>query len=679
MAGADAMPGTVRVVEDAWIPLADATRLHARLWLPGDATAGPAPAILEAGPYRLTDQEAQRDWGLYGWWAAHGYACVRVDLRGTGDSGGVILDEYTAQEQADILEVLGWIAAQPWCDGGVGLVGLSWTGFNALQVAALRPPELRAVLALMFSDDRYEDDVHYRGGCVAGLEMLAWGGVMYHYNALPAHPQVTGAEDWRSDWRARLEANANWTETWLSHQCRDGYWRRASVNECYSRVEVPVYAVGGWQDSDGYVDAVFRLMDGLRGPRRGLIGPWGHAFPHEGVPGPAIGFMHEALRWWDHWLKGIDSGLMDEPMLRVWMEDHVPPARVIESQPGRWVAEPVWPPADAEWRTWWLGDGALVDGPGREHSVELHGSRVTGADCGENCAGGSPGDWPGDQRDDDARSLTWDSPPLDAPLEILGRPEVSAGLSADRENALLAVRLEDVAPDGSSLLVTRGVLNLTHRCGHASPEPLIPGEHFAVTVHLRAAAHAFAIGHRLRVAVSADYWPWVWPSPEPVVLTVFEGQEGRLTLPVRRPRAIDAHLPAFEDPEATARLACETLEEAGSGGRRTAVDADAGTSMVEVRWWDGGRYRYPRWDITTEDSVRVEGSITRDDPLTARVRFAARSDLVRGGELDVRVETDCEMSCDRETFFLTSRQRVLEHGRESWSGTRQKAIPRDLV
>jgi hypothetical protein len=370
---------------------------------------------------------------------------------------------------------------------------------------------------------------------------------------------------------------------------------------------------------------------------------------------------------------------MDEPMLRVWMQEYTPPATLIEHQPGRWVAEPAWPAGRIERRVSWLGAGTIDAAPAAEASRVLHGSQVTGLDCGENCGGGSRGDWPGDQRADDARSLAWDSPPLGERLEILGHAEAALDLSVDRPSALLAVRLCDVAPDGTSELVTLKVLNLTHRDGDERPEPLVPGRRYAVTVRLRAAAHAFPAGHRLRLAVSADYWPWVWPSPEPVTLTVFTGEHGRLVLPERPPRAGDAELPAFAEPEATPRLECETLEEPGPGGRSTRWDAGTGTATVETRWWDHGRYRYPRWDVTSEDAVRIEGSLTDGDPLSARVRFSARSELVRGSELDVSVETDCEMRCDRGTFYLTSRQRVFDRGEEFFSCAREKAIPRDLV
>ena len=212
------------------------------------------------------------------------------------------------------------------------MTGISWTGFNSLQVAALRPPALKAIVTLMSTDDRYADDVHYKGGCVSGLDMLSWGATMLHFNALPPHPQVVGAEGWRQRWLTRLEANRDWAETWLAHQRRDAYWKHGSVCEDYGAIEAAVYAIGGW--TDGYHNAVMRLLAGLPGPRKGLIGPWSHAFPNQVVPGPAIGYLQEALRFWDHWLKGIDTGIMDEPMLRVWMEDFVAPAPLVPEHPG---------------------------------------------------------------------------------------------------------------------------------------------------------------------------------------------------------------------------------------------------------------------------------------------------------------------------------------------------------
>jgi putative CocE/NonD family hydrolase len=670
-------PRTVHLVDHFWVPLPDGTQLNARRWLPVDAETDPVPAILEASPYRLTDG-GFRDWTLFPYWAGHGYAGVKVDLRGTGDSAGIILDEYTAQEQEDVCAAIAWIAAQPWCSGSVGMTGISWTGFNGLQVAARRPPALKAIVTLMSTDDRYVDDVHYKGGCVSGLDMFPWGASMLHYDALPPHPQVVGDEGWRERWNERLEANFNWAETWLAHQRRDDYWRQGSVCEDYAAIEAAVYAIGGW--TDGYTNAVLRLMAGLPGPRKGLIGPWSHSWPNNSIPGPSIGFLQDTLRWWDHWLKGVDTGIMDEPMLRVWMEDFVEPAPVIEQHPGRWVAEEAWPSPRITSATWHLNAGTLDGAPAPETRIDHRSLLFTGIDAGAWCMEGSPGDWPLDQRAEDGRSVVWDSQPLAEPIAILGFPEVTLTVASDKPNALVCVRLCDVAPDGCSKLVTREILNLTHRHSHEFPEPLEPGRRTTVTVRLDSIAHVFPAGHRLRVAVSTNYWPWVWPSPEAVTLSVFTGGDCTLVLPARPPRPEDAQLAPFPEPEQSEPADFETLMPPGTGGRVMTWDVDTNTLEYEFRWVDGGRYlvRHERGDFETEDHLTYYYRITEGDPLSASSRLVAKSVLKRGDSLDVQIDTDCELRSDRENFYVTNTQHVLEHGAEVFARTSQRTIPRDL-
>ena len=263
---------------------------------------------------------------------------MRVDLRGSGESDGVLQDEYLQQELDDGVEVLRWIGAQPWCTGAVGMMGISWGGFNGLQIAALQPPELEGVITLCSTDDRYADNVHHMGGCMLG-DNLSWASTMFDQNACPPDPALVG-ERWRDQWLERLDGSGLWLEKWLRHQRRDDYWKHGSVAEDYSAIRCPVYAVSGW--ADGYCNAVFRLVAGLAGSGcKGLVGPWAHKYPPLGEPGPAIGFLQEALRWWDWCLKGIDTGIMDEPRLRVWMQDSVPPSARYDVRPGRWVAG--WP------------------------------------------------------------------------------------------------------------------------------------------------------------------------------------------------------------------------------------------------------------------------------------------------------------------------------------------------
>jgi uncharacterized protein len=407
-------PRRVRRIDHTWIPLADGTRLAARIWLPDDAERDPVPALLELLPYRKGDAMARRDSRHHPYFAGHGYAAVRVDLRGSGDSDGILMDEYDRREQDDALEVIAWLAEQPWCTGRVGMFGISWGGFNSLQVAARRPPALGAIISMCASDDRYADDVHYIGGCVSALDMVPWAATMLTLLAQPPDAATVG-DGWRDTWFERMERTPALVEHWLAHQRRDDYWRHGSVRDDYAQIEVPVYAIGGWPD--GYTNAIPRLLAGLPGPRKGLIGPWSHAFPQDGAPDPAIGFLQECLRWWDHWLKDTDTGVMDEPMLRAWMQEPVAPAGHHAERPGRWVAEREWPSPLVGTDTWVLGaDGALLaDGEGTpERALAHHSPETTGQDAGAWCADGGAGDWPRTSSFSASRSCLSSSSPTGA-------------------------------------------------------------------------------------------------------------------------------------------------------------------------------------------------------------------------------------------------------------------------
>jgi len=655
-------PRRVREVEHTWITLADGTRLAARIWLPEDAADDPVPAILEFLPYRKTDGTAIRDAARQPYLAGFGYAAVRVDMRGSGESDGVLTDEYTEQEHEDALEVLAWLRAQPWCDGTLGMWGISWGGFNSLQIAARRPPGLGAIVTLCSTDDRYADDVHYRGGCVLGLDMLHWASSMLTWSARPPDPRLFG-EGWREAWLERLETLTPWTEHWLGHQRRDGYWQHGSVCEDYGAIECPVYAAGGF--ADGYTNAVPRLLAGLSAPRKGLVGPWAHAFPDDALPGPSIGFLQECVRWFDHWLKGAENGVMDEPMLRVWMQDSVEPRPQYALRPGRWVAEPSWPSAHVGLRVWELP----LDGP-----RALSGVQSCGTEAGVWTSEGQSADLAGDQRPDDALSLAFDSEPLAEPLEILGFPEVTLELAVDRPSALVAVRLCDVFPDGTSALVTRGLLNLTHRESHEHPSPLEPGRRYEVRVPLDFMAYSFPAGQRLRVAVSPTYWPWAWPSPEPVTLTL---HAGRLELPERVPRPGDSALPELEEPEHSAPLRVEAVA-AGPGGR--SLRRDLATGLVEqVFDWDlGGSQRLVDIDLETSDASHTVYAIREGDPLSAAVRFHATSGMGRG-DWSMRSEVTSAMTADGETFHVTTLLEVYEGAARIFTRTWAQRFLRDHV
>ena len=400
----------VQVIEHTTIPMADGTRLAARIWLPHDAEAKPVPAILEYIPYRKRDFTRMRDATTHAYFAAHGYAGVRVDLGGSGDSEGVLTDEYLECELADGMRVIEWLAEQPWCGSNVGMIGISWGGFNGLQIAARQPAALKAVICVCFTDDRYADDVHYMGGCLLA-ENLSWASVMFAFNSLPPDPELVG-ESWRKMWFERLENSGLWLEQWLTHQKRDDYWRHASVCEDYAAVACPVMAVSGW--ADGYTNPVFRVLEHLDVPRQGLIGPWSHKYPHQGIPGPAIDFQGVAVRWWDRWLKNRDNGVDDEPMLRVWIQETVHPASSYQYRPGYWAAEAEWPSSNVENHTLELAPGRLTasGAPAEPAELTIESPLGVGLFGGKWCSYALGADLPYDQREEDGGALTFDTEPL---------------------------------------------------------------------------------------------------------------------------------------------------------------------------------------------------------------------------------------------------------------------------
>ncbi|WP_454684801.1 CocE/NonD family hydrolase [Ancylobacter moscoviensis] len=653
---------------NVWIPMPDGVRLAARLWLPAGHD-GPVPAIVEYIPYRKSDGMSARDARVHPFFAGHGYAAVRIDIRGSGDSEGLLADEYTPQEQADALAALEWIAAQPWCDGRIGMMGISWGGFNSLQIAALRPPQLKAIITVGSTDDRYADDVHYMGGCPLSAN-LTWSQTFFADLSRPPDPEVVG-ERWRDMWLERVDNAQLFIAEWARHPLRDPYWQHGSVCEDFSRIEVPVLAVGGWSDS--YTNAVPRLVAGLPGVAKGLIGPWGHDYPHLAVPGPQIDFLRECLRWWDRWLKGIANAVDQLPALRVWLQDELPAEPIHVERPGRWVGFESWPSAETIGRRLYLGVGRLE--PARGDEVELrHLSPLdNGFGAGEWCAYGVGADQPTDQREDDARSLCFDTPPLEADLSAIGQPVVHLELSTDRPRAMVAVRLNDVAPDGASSRVSYGLLNLNHIEGHERFVALEPGRRYAVDIALNDIAHRFKAGHRIRVAVSTSYWPTAWPAPEPATLSLIAGAS-RLDLPTWQPGAASRFLPDMEPPQAPPPEPRTTLR-AGSFRRELSSELVSGTRRMHVRLDYG--------DELIESSGMVIGRINDEtyeveagDPLSARIETGWTMTMARG-DWSVRTESVARMTGDAESFRLTARLDLFEGDILARTRTWDVRIPRE--
>ncbi|HZJ07096.1 MAG TPA: CocE/NonD family hydrolase [Nocardioidaceae bacterium] len=503
---------------DVWVTMSDGVDLAATLYLPDEGNR-PQPCILEALPYRKDDMTLSYESEYLRLRDEHGYAVCRLDLRGTGSSGGLATDEYPAQEQQDLGAVISWLASQEWCDGAVGMYGTSYSGFNSLQMACERPPALRAVIAIYASDDRYTDDVHYRGGIAKMIDLVDYCHYMTPMCALPPVPAVWG-EGWRDEWAHRVETVEPWLFRWLEEQVDGPYWRHGSVRPSYDRIGCPVMIVAGW--ADGYRNSSFRMLEALRTngvPHRLLAGPWPHAATSSAAPGPRIDLMPEMVAWWDRWLRGdqnaVDDGGPGRPAVSAFVRTSTRPAPDLDLHEGFWTREE-WPsPRITRQRLALDGRPPYLVRPD------------VGVDAWIDCAGHLPWGQSGDQRHDDAESLTWE---WSAGGErVMGHPRASLRVSVDRPVAFCSVKLCDVFADGTSALVSRGSLNLTQRGSGSSPVALRPGEEYDVEVILDACAYAFAPGQRVRVSVAGADWPNTSAPPEPVTLTV---HGGHLELPL---------------------------------------------------------------------------------------------------------------------------------------------------
>lgn len=532
--------GDVERVSVVEIPMQDGTVLRGRLWLPKGPQHRPAPAVLEYIPYRTRDAYSAADdhWG--GVLAARGIAFARIDIRGSGDSDGLLRDEYLALEQDDAVEIIAWLAAQPWCNGKVGMRGISWGGFSTVQTAMRRPRALKAIMPMACSDRRFTDDAHWVGGAL-GLTNLKWGVNFKAVMAGPPDPEVVGPK-WAAMWQERLEASPPIIARWTEHGREDGYWRHGSLHFDYAAITCPTYVVGGW--ADAYVHSVPLMLAGLRCPRKALVGPWGHTYPWAGGPGPALDWEREEVRWWCHWLRGEATGIMDEPSLRFYLPDTVPAESAPGATPGHWAAEAAWSSPRIKPRTYFLTNVGLSPVTGKAGKREHRSHNLVGLDTPEWVPFGQQ-EMAGDQREDDARSLTWDLPPLPADVQVLGVPRVKLRVAADKPAAQLAVRLMKVKPDGSSWRLGYALLDLAAREGFDKSVPMVPGTFVDVTLDLGFVAQRLKAGEGLRLAVSEGLWPLVWPSPEPVTLTV-DSAACTLDLPVRLPPAAEPVMPVAD-------------------------------------------------------------------------------------------------------------------------------------
>ena len=658
----------LRHVEHVWVPMPDGVRLSASLWLPLDCEAKPCPAVLEFIPYRKRDHTATRDWGIHGFLAEQGFAGVRVDMRGTGDSEG--LDD-AAEAYDDAVAILAWLAAQPWCDGNLGMIGLSWGGINALLAAERKPPGLKAVVATAFSYDRFSVGMGRKNGCILN-ENLAWVAACTGFTSRPPDPAVVG-DAWREMWLARLRNMTEYAPANLGQQRRDVAWDRNRLHDPKA-IEAAFCMFSGQADSN-YAQTLPHLMEHLAVPRRATLGPWCHKYPHQVQPGPAIDFLGEATAFFDHHLRGGPAP-EDRPPFIAFLSEDVPALEFYPTAPGRWVGVEGWPPREPQFQAWHLAQSRLQDDAPSAAALSHCSAQTVGLASGEVMPwfAYAPGaELPGDQRADDGGSLCFDTAPLAADLDTLGAPELEIEIEVDRPTAFLISRICDVKPDGTSVRVNLGIHNLAHREDSRNPTVLEPGKRHRLRLKLDVKGYRFKAGHRIRLALSTSYWPLVWPAPEPVTLTVHLGPS-RLHLPLLTGVITPDGWAPFGPPRSgplPARSEVAPVRRA----RRIETDVAARETVLTIEE-ENGAYRLDDIDWTVASSARETYRIAADDPLTARVDILLRWRFSRG-DWAVSTETEVTMTHDRDALHCRVRLAAKEGEAQVFESDKHWAFARD--
>ena len=659
-------------VKEIWIPMPDGVRLAASLFMPADREAtAKFPVLLEYLPYRK-DESRKGRFALFSYFIARGYVVARVDIRGSGTSEGKLIEyEYTDQEQEDGEVVIDWLSKQAWSTGKVGMFGISWGAFNSIQMAMRNPPALKAIVAIMGTDDLFRDDVHFIDGMMH-VDSYELGQDIA--NILPAPPDYVIDESY---FRDRFN-----TEPWLliyKRQQHDGpFWNRASLDSDYSSIKIPTFVIGGWYD--GYRDSVPRMLEKLDAPVKGMLGPWAHTWPNLPYPEPGMEWRHEAVRWFGHWLKGDDTGIMDEPQFAVYVREWHPPGTVDEV-PGYWRWEDGWPIKRTQKQAFYaqadhtLSSEKSVGGDGQSHKLRY--LPTVGVEASGNVNWW--GDFPWDQRGTDAYSLVYDTDPLEQDLEILGFPRAILHVSADAPLANWIVRISDIAPDGTVTQVAGAGISGAHRKSSEEPEALVPGQVYKLEYDLHLTSWVFPKGHRIRMAVNNALWPMIWPTPYAMTTTLDIGgaNASHIVLPVipESDRIKPEFLPPAKDPVLPGYSYLKIDDESVSGYAETrSIERSPLASQTRITASGASGSVYPWTTIKYWEDIVHEAQ--DNDPASASVTGKTRYTI----ELDDRtltVEGDLSFSSDRENFYYTYTRRVLENGKLIKEKTWKETIPRD--
>lgn len=630
-------------IEHCWIPLPDGIRLATRLWLPEHAIERPVAAILEYIPYRKGDMVRARDERNHPRFAAAGYACLRVDMRGSGDSEGTMPDMYSPHELDDARQVIDWIAAQPWCNGKVGMFGTSWGGTASLQAAVDAPAALKAVIAVCATHDRYEDDIHHKGGLLL-TDSIEWGATLPAILASPPAAATVGP-DWYETWTHRLQQLSWPLEAWVREEERSPYWQWGSVTRLADRLACPVLAVGGW--SDRYSNSVMSLVEKNEERVWGIVGPWGHHYPDQGHPGPAIDFQGVALEWWDHWLRSDDKA-PPWPRLRLWLGGFDPPASVIDHRQGRWIEVSGKASRSTAQSLFHLSSAGLRERASRsQETAEVPYDLRVGRAGGDSGYFGRFGGLPTDQAEDDARSLVFDSPVLQETCSLLGAAEASLVIKSDRPLAQIALRISEATPEGRVARVALALCNLALDDSFEAGRPLEPGRWRGFRIRFPTRAHRFARGNRIRLALSASYWPLAWPAPQATRLTL-KLQDCRLDLPCLAEPAQPLAQP-FAPPK-TPQAAHQIVEQ----GALLRFSLDEQESLVDGWQQEPVAQYFPATETLFRYENSARHSVRPGEPLSAVSGFDHRMRFERPDGI-AEIASRAEITADAGAFRLEGR------------------------
>ncbi|MBI3243891.1 MAG: CocE/NonD family hydrolase [Chloroflexi bacterium] len=669
----------VRILYNIRISTRDGIELSANLWLPVPKTEGETfPAILEMIPYRKDDWRYNSDHQHGTYFAQRGFAFCRLDVRGTGSSEGIAYDEYTREETQDGYDTVEWLAAQPWCNGKVGMWGISYGGFTSIQVAMLQPPHLKAIIPMYATDDRYTDDVHYLGGCLTVSELAQYAVSMVGMNAMPPKLEYAGAK-WAEQWKERLKKTPPWLIEWLQQQTDGPYWRNGSLAPDYTGIKCAVFNIGGWMDE--YVNSVLRMQERCTQATgvKGLIGNWVHSYPDSAYPGPNLDHLHEMVRFFEYWLNGIDNGVMNEPPLTLFRYEHTAPEAFPSKFNGQWISANTFPVEGTQPHTLYLGDATLSNLQAERpvSNLDHYPHRPTHGTHAALCwgAGYGPNGLARDLRLEEAIIPTYTSEPLDEPLDVIGFPEAVLYLSCSAPVATVVVRLADVAPDGSVFQVTAGVLNLTHRDSHINPEPLTPNTVYEIKVQLRSTAYRFLPGHRIRLSLASAYWPVIWPSPYKSDNYLHRGSAtlSRLILP-----AVSLNAPRLQPP--SFKTTPPELVEVGGGTDAPPVwqiVEDVINQTMTVNVYEGGTAVLPD-GRSLFASERIEMATHQIDPLKTRMFNEVVYRLEESG-YQIEIHSSGSVRCTETEFIMDIQLRVDLNGNLFFHKSWLKSLPRRLV